>query len=395
MATPGITRNGKTFAEASMGITDRNALGALAQTYQNPGIVAPVVPTTPVVPPPAAPGSAAYIYQQSDADKASDDQYNSIGSYYKDQFNTEVDPNKVYKSTLQRYQSQIDSINNMFNDQLNQSRVTNAPGYKAREDQSRIGQVMGGLVSSPMGQAQTNQVQDANAQEQAAAEAIINDKRSAAIAGVYGQVQKSSEDELAAKRLAKSKGADELLKHLNEAPTRKAKQISTVAKSLLSQGIDIKSLSPEELDKLAKDLGTDKDTLITSYDSASSEQKKNELEERKVEAEVSNLEGKYEFEAAQKALDRALEEKRISVSWYNATTSRMGETRQAAADAKAEDSKNYDGITIPTTVKSELIFDLKENMAAKKKEKKSLQEFFAIYPEVNTKYLTELFEANQ
>ena len=350
-------------------------------------------PTAPTAPTPV-PGSAAFLYQQSEQDLAANKMYDDIYKYQQDQFTQEVDPNKIYQSTLQRYQSQIDSINNMFNDQLNNSRIVNAPTYKARADQNRIQQVQGGLVSSPMGGAQTDNINTANAQEQAAAEAVINDKREQALARVFGQARESSEAELTQKREAKSKGADELLKYLNAAPERKKSKVSSLVKSLIAQGVDPKDLSTEELNKLAKDLGVAPGDIQGAYSESVAEQEKAALEQRKVEAEVSNLENKYEFEAAQKALDRALEEKRISVSWYNATTSRMSENRQSVESEEKKNLKNYDGVTIPGDVKSELIFDLQQNSSAKKKERKTLQEFFATYPEVNTKYLTELFEAN-
>ncbi len=379
-------------------------------TLQAPNIVPAGGRGSATTPPPVttgsttttpAPGSAGYIYQQSAQDAAAEKQYKNIGKYYDEEFNQSIDPNQIYQATLARYQAQIDSINNMFNDQLNNSRITNAPTYKAREDQGRIGQVMGGLVGSPMGQAQTNNVQNANAEEQAAAEAIINDKREVAISAVFGKARESAEAELTAKRAAKAKGADELLKFLNEAPTRKKAKLSSVVKSLIAQGVDVNELSPEELDKITKDMGVSGDDLISAYAEGAAEQKeaeqksaKAQLEQDKLSAEIENLEGKYEFEAAQKALDRALEEKRISVSWYNAATSRMGENRQAAESADKKAQKNYDGATIPEDVKSELIFDLQQNSASKKKERKTLQEFFATYPEVNTKYLSELYESN-
>lgn len=339
--------------------------------------------------------STGYSYNPSPEDLASSKQYDKIGDYYQQQFDQETDPNKIYQQTLAQYQAQIDSINNIFNDQLNNSRIVNAPTYKAREDQNRIGQVMGGLVQSPMGQAQTNEIQTANAQEQASAEAIINDKKAVALANVFGQVRQSAEAELTAKREAKAKGADSLLQHLNAAPARKAKQISTVAKSLIAQGIDINSLAPDELNELLKTLGTDKDTFIAGYDAAmveeetrQQEQVKADLENKKTEAEIDNLVNKYEFEAAQKALDRALEEKRISVSWYNATTSRMSENRQAAS-AKSDETKTYDSKNIPSSIKGEVISDI-QNV-----KKLKLADLIAAYPEVDSKYLTDLYNDNQ
>lgn len=387
--TPVANPNGLTAAQIAAGYsTIPGAYDPLTGKLKTGATPTPTAPT---------PGSAAWVYQQSQADKNNQQQYTDIQNYQQEQFNQTVDPEQEYRATLSRYQAQIDAINNIYNDQLTQSRIQNAPTYQARADQNRIQQLQGGFGSSAMGSAQTDQVTTANNQEQSAAEAIINDKRAQAISAVYRQVRQSSEAALTEKRAAKAKGADALLEYLNAAPERKKTQLSGAVKAAVSAGLDIENMTDDEIKAAFKGLDASPEDIKTAYTEeqatateAANKSAKAEAETQKILAEVDNLKGKNDFEAAQKALDRALEEKKISVQWYNATTSRMSEDRQAAGGT----NKNYDGATIPVDVKDSLVFDLQQNKTSKKKDKKSLQDFFAQYPEVNTKYLQDLYEVN-
>lgn len=234
--------------------------------------VAPVTYTPPVQTTPAPVGSvgalpgASNMYTPSvNPDQAEIDRLNGIVG----DTSQETDPNTIYQNTLSQYQSQIDAINNMFNDALNNSRITNAPTYKARLDQNRIGQVMGGLVQSPMGQAQTNNIDTANRAEQTAAEAEINARRANALNTINGEIRKQSTDLLAANKLAKSKGADAMLEFYNVTkPAMKAKQISSAIKALLDQGIT--DLTDEEIKSYTDGLGISKDEFISAISDESS-----------------------------------------------------------------------------------------------------------------------------
>lgn len=180
-----------------------------------------------------------------------------------------TDPNSIYRDKLREYQSQIDAIDNIYNDQLTNSRIVNAPTYKARLDQNRIGQVMGGLVASPMGAAQTTNIETANQQEQAAAEALIQEKRAQELAAIHGQIRKDSSDILAANKLAKTKGAEAMLEFYNVTkPAMRAKQVSNAVKALVSKGVDITKLTPEEINSYTSALGVTKDELISAYTDA-------------------------------------------------------------------------------------------------------------------------------
>lgn len=212
-----------------------------------------------------APGSANSLMYNSGINSVDQNAIDTINNRNRDLATDSIDPNAVYTDTLSKYQAQIDAINNIYNDQLNNSRIVNAPTYKARSDQNRIGQVMGGISSSPMGSAQTDAVSGVNAKEQAAAEAIINDRRAQEIASIMGQVRASSEASLKEKYEAQKQGSEAVLAEINSRPEKKAARVSTAIKALVAGGHDPSKMSPEELDSFVKGLGVSKGELQSAY----------------------------------------------------------------------------------------------------------------------------------
>lgn len=351
---------------------------------------------------PAQTGSVASIVSglgYSPEDQAYLDQ---IDAQNKAQSLATYDPNKTYQEQLALQQARIDSINAIYNDQLNRSRIENAPTYQARLDQSRLQQGLGGYASSAAGTAQSTRQEQANAREQSAAEAVINAQRQAELNAVFGKV-----DDAVAKakenfdRL-KAEGTASYVSALKEKPKVRAQLVSTAVQSLINSNVDISTLAPEEMKQLTDKLGVSKEALTAEYNSqfatiqaeqakAQQEQAKQELEMEKTKAQIENLKG----EEKQKALDRALEQKKIDVSWYNAVTSRKNAETTAAKAEGSDTQRNYDSKTIPTDLKGSLYSDIMSNANASKKDKKSLNDFIYAYPEIDTKYLTEIYEANQ
>ncbi len=220
---------------------------------------------------PPPPGSTGNLMYNSGINPNDQNALDIINNRNRTLATEEIDPNAIYQRTLSQYQSQIDAINNIYNDQLNNSRIKNAPTYKARADQNRIGQVQGGLVSSPMGGAQTDQVNNVNAQEQAAAEAIINDRRAQELAAVHGQIRQSQEAALKAKYEAQRQGSDAVLAEINQRPAKKQANLSNAVKALLAGGHDPSKMSAEELNSFTTGLGVTKQELQAEYNSQQAE----------------------------------------------------------------------------------------------------------------------------
>lgn len=218
------------------------------------------------------PGSVAeiaqrtgYTYTPNPSDVTTQEEIDRLIQLQRDAANQTIDPNAVYQDALNRYQAQIDSINNIYNDMLVQSRTTNAPTYARRLGAGASLAVNQGLTGSNIGNSNISQIEQANQQEQLAAEAIINEQRAQKLADIMGQVRKSSEGELAAKREAKAKGADALLEYLKGAGERRSAKVSTAVKSLLAHGIDPSKMSEDELKKLTEGTGATKDEITSAY----------------------------------------------------------------------------------------------------------------------------------
>lgn len=302
-----------------------------------------------------------------------------------------LSPEQEYQNQLKQYQAQIDSINAMYADRLNQARIQGQGRIESRQ----FAQGRSGQIGSGVGEAGVNAVQDANTEISNS----IRAEQANAIANVYAKVKSGADASLAAKTLAKQQGADKLLEYLNNVPGEKKKATSSAVAELLARGVDVKNMTPEEIKSYTSGLGISEEQLSSEFATqtkiAADAKKEKDLNQRKLTAEVSNLEGKREWDAAQKALDRDMEQKKIDVDWYKAQTSRIDSLKK---DSTATE-KNYDAKTIPSNVKKELFSDIESNAnmggTFSGTKKKTLNEFITAYPEINTDYLTALYEANQ
>lgn len=170
----------------------------------------------------------------------------------------ETDPNKLYQQTLQDYQAQIDSINTLYADQINRARIEGQGRIESRQfAQGRAGQ-----IGSGTGEAGINAVQDANEQVIRSIEA----EKANAIAEIYSKVRTGASDLLKANTEAKKAGAKALLEFYNvEKPAIKKKNLSEAVKSLVSKGIDVKSMTPEDIKSFTDGIGVSKDEFTSAF----------------------------------------------------------------------------------------------------------------------------------
>lgn len=232
-----------------------------------------------------------------------------------------LDPNAEFQNSLKNYQQQIDSINSMYSDRINQARIQGQGRIESRQ----FAQGRSGQIGSGVGEAGVNAVQNANTQ----VENSIRSEQANAIADVYSKVRAGDETSLAAKTLAKQQGADALVKHLSEKPGKIKEATASAVAELLSRGVDIANMTPEKITSFTSGLGVSKEQLMSEFKAQGkileTAKKEKDLNQRKLTAEVKNLETKQDWEAAQKALDREMEQKKINVDWYKAETERIKE----------------------------------------------------------------------
>jgi hypothetical protein len=74
-----------------------------------------------------------------------------------------------------------------------------------------------------------------------------------------------AQDQITAKRLAKSEGSQAYLQYLSGSGDRKAKKLETIANALLLQSVDPMSLDKTELENIAKGYGVTTNDIINSY----------------------------------------------------------------------------------------------------------------------------------
>jgi len=205
----------------------------------------------------------------------------------------EPNPDEIYAAQLKRVQSEIDSANQLYNDMLVSSRARLAPVQKARTQQGFISNVRGGTIGSGFDTGLNESINTANQAETQAEEAIINEKRAQALAGIMGVARKSAETELTYQREQKSKNADAILNEIKTRPERKKAALSPVVLDMIAKGIDIANMTPEALNDLAKSFGklnVSTADITSAYKTAQASQSAAETEVAKDKAGLAKTE---------------------------------------------------------------------------------------------------------
>ena len=216
---------------------------------------------------------------------------------------TTPDLNKIRQDTLARYQAEIDAINASYAQKKAQERI---------QGQGRLGsagaiQARRGLLGSDFGAAQTDTINQYNAELIDA----IEQERLAKVSSILSTASKFSQEEYDKKLEAKRLGAENYLKFIGESATRRQNNTAKMAAYLYQQGnYDI--LTPAELKQIADNLGVSVDTLKAVYADyagqaqaaqakaqaaqakAQAEAEKEALDMDKTRAEISNLKGQSE-----------------------------------------------------------------------------------------------------
>ena len=209
---------------------------------------------------------------------------------------TTPDLNKIRQDTLARYQAEIDAINSSYATKKAAERI---------QGQGRLGsagaiQARRGLLGSDFGAAQTDTINQYNAELIDA----IEQERLAKVSSIMSEASRYSQEEYDKKLEAKRLGAENYLKFIGESATRRQNNTAKMAAYLYQQGnYDI--LTPAELKQIADNLGVSVDTLKAVYADyagqaqaaqakAQAEAEKEALGMEKTRAEISNLKGQSE-----------------------------------------------------------------------------------------------------
>lgn len=246
----------------------------VAPSSQNvaPQRQAPVVQNTATVVPPATNPTIADQYKNINVSNYQPPQQAKNSTYLGSDGNTHdsvtgdivaagdigaIDENQVYQNSLQRFQKEIDATNQIYAQKLAQQKQIGLGNLGS----STAISARAGALGSPIGEAQFQNVQKQNQD----AESLVMAEQSAAINAILGKARKDGTDEIAAKRAAKNAGVKDYLTFLKDATTRRTDNVNKLAKALIAQGVDIKTIDPTQLAELAKNYGVGTNDITSAY----------------------------------------------------------------------------------------------------------------------------------
>jgi hypothetical protein len=151
-----------------------------------------------------------------------------------------------------------DEIRARYNDQFTALKLATAQkkaeAYKeglGRAGTAYATQARSGTLGSTFAAADNNNVSDLNKSIQDSYDAELEAK----ISYLNGEVERDFSDQIKTQREAKQKGADEYINYLTTRDSQRLEAASKLAKLFASQGIDVKTLTKEELTKLESTYG--------------------------------------------------------------------------------------------------------------------------------------------
>ena len=174
-----------------------------------------------------------------------------------------VDEDKIRRNTLKLFQKEIDATNTIYDDLVNRQQVVNANnlgGLRAIQNRQ-------GLVGSGRANTQTTEQRDLNQQ----AIGAIQAERGLKIGEIMGQARKEALDEITAKRSAQQQGASAYLAYVEMEDQRKQSSLSRVINAMIQQGVDPSTMSDQELQDIAKNLGMSTTDIIAGFNTANAD----------------------------------------------------------------------------------------------------------------------------
>jgi hypothetical protein len=171
-----------------------------------------------------------------------------------------VDQEAIRQQKLAEVQDRINSLNQVYAGEL--ARVKQV-------GQGNIGSgtailASRGLAGSMRGEAIRTGITDQNLRAEQAVEA----ERNAAIQAIYSGVNSAAQEEARLRKESMLGGAKAYIENLKGTEERKAGYTSNVVAQLIAQGIDPKTMSPEELNGIATQLGVKTSDILSRYQQA-------------------------------------------------------------------------------------------------------------------------------
>lgn len=244
-----------------------------------PAPVAPTAPTTPTSPTtPTKPTIADIAKGIAIPDYMEDPTLATLGSNYKSAATQTLDEESIRKTTRDRFQAQIDAVNQIYNQKKAEARVQG----QARQGTTNAINARSGLLGSDFGAANTSTTEQYNNDILNSIDSEMNAK----IASILTESDRDATAAIAEKRAAIEQGATKYLEYLGTSEAKKKASATALAKSLLSQGIDPNQLTTEQLDKLSKNYGLTKEQFASLYSEAKTSADESKAKNDKLMAEA-------------------------------------------------------------------------------------------------------------
>lgn len=234
--------------------------GVPSQNYSN-GTYTPITPATgsPSTPTPPTPTTPT-IKDLYGAVTPQDQGIDSSLAGYKASADAPIDEQGIRDATMGRLQSEIDATNSIYAEKLRQAQIlgTNNLGQNAAISARR------GLLASDFGAAANTNVMTDNASR----ESGIGSERATALAGITDKGTQLANQEIANKQAAKQQGATNYIAFLGESEKRRDARTTQAATHAIASGIDLSTLSPDELKAVADSYQISPNALVAAYATA-------------------------------------------------------------------------------------------------------------------------------
>ena len=195
--------------------------------------------------------------------------YGDIGSLYKSYMSGGdiVDTSSIRSRAIADVQDRINALNQVYDQQL--SRVQ-------QEGVGRTGETTAALAARGLaGSMRGGAIADLTRTQNRQLEAQVDAERNSAIQGILADANKAAMQEIQSKTEARLGGASALISFLKGSDERKQNYINSVAQNLIATGVDLESMTPEQVQQLtqaAQKAGVSMNNIIAAYNVAKASQ---------------------------------------------------------------------------------------------------------------------------
>lgn len=195
--------------------------------------------------------------------------YGDIGNLYRTYMSGGdiVDSSSIRSRAIADVQDRINALNQVYDQQLSRVR---------QEGVGRTGETTAALAARGLaGSMRGSSIADLTQKQNRQLEAQVDAERNSAIQGILSDANKAAMQEIQSKTEARLGGASALISFLKGSDERKQNYVNSVAQNLIATGVDLESMTPEQVQQLtqaAQKAGVSMNNIIAAYNVAKASQ---------------------------------------------------------------------------------------------------------------------------